>query len=75
MIYIAAIFAALFFYTIWGRPPTDTVSEEAVTPTWRCTMKNKSVYTVAALTEADAMRELLKQKVDPSRIVILERVE
>lgn len=73
MMFLAALFLALWLATIFGKPPIES-APGPVQPMWRCVLRNKQVYDVAATTEADAMKALMKLKVDISKIKTLEPI-
>lgn len=66
----------LFLFGIWlaARFSPSPTPPAPTAPQWRCTLRNKTSVVVTANSESDAMRELMKQRVDITRIATLERV-
>lgn len=76
MLFLFALVFSLWMATLFGKPntPPPSVPLAPPTPQWRCTLRNKKTVTVEAVTEADAMRALIDQKVDITRIDVLEKI-
>lgn len=66
----------LFIFGIWlaARVSPTPTPPAPTAPQWRCTLRNKTTVVVTAESESEAMRLLLKQRVDVTRIATLERV-